>query len=113
VTAIYSFPVFHATNGDAFIIILDSEFNLDAINEEDDAPSDTPSIHPALAAVQRLHHHAHVHHPHTLDLASIPWAEMFTNKTSLTILLNAFVNGWIGFIAVTQLPSYIFYELSE
>lgn len=37
----------------------------------------------------------------------IPWGEIFTNPVSLTLFLNMFSYGWIGYMVLTELPSYL------
>jgi hypothetical protein len=37
----------------------------------------------------------------------IPWGEIFSNPVSLTLFLNMFSYGWIGYMVLTELPSYL------
>jgi hypothetical protein len=41
----------------------------------------------------------------------IPWGEFFTNPVSLTLLLNNFTFGWIGFMLLSEIPAYLTDEL--
>ena len=41
------------------------------------------------------------------DYDEIPWAQMFTSPVSLTLFLNNFTYGWIGYMVLTELPSYL------
>ncbi len=36
-----------------------------------------------------------------------PWAVFFTHPVSLTLLLNSWVAGWIGFTLLSEMPSYL------
>ena len=37
----------------------------------------------------------------------IPWGEIFSNPVALTLFLNMFTYGWIGYMVLTELPSYL------
>jgi hypothetical protein len=37
----------------------------------------------------------------------IPWGEIFSNPVSLTLFFNMFTYGWIGYMVLTELPSYL------
>jgi hypothetical protein len=68
-------------------------------------------VHPALAAIGRLHHHGHHFHPHDMKLSNIPWKHLMTNRVALTLFANAFIQGFIGFMIVTELPYFLFSQL--
>ena len=37
----------------------------------------------------------------------IPWGEIFSNPVSLTLFFNMFTYGWIGYMVMTELPSFL------
>lgn len=43
----------------------------------------------------------------------IPWAVIFSNPVSLTLFFNMFTYGWIGYMVLTELPSYLTDVLGE
>lgn len=40
-----------------------------------------------------------------------PWRQFFTHAATLTLLFNHFTHGWIGFLLLSELPSYMTQEL--
>jgi hypothetical protein len=38
---------------------------------------------------------------------NIPWKEFMTNRASLTLLLNAWSFGWIGFMLLSEIPAFL------
>lgn len=44
-------------------------------------------------------------------IAGTPWIHFFTNKHSLTLLLNSWVTGWIGFTLLSEMPTFLNDEL--
>jgi hypothetical protein len=47
------------------------------------------------------------------SLREIPWRAMFTHPTALTLFLNNWTFGWIGYMVLTELPSYLTDVLGE
>jgi len=51
------------------------------------------------------------------SFASKPWRQIFTHPASVTLLLNFWTFGWIGYMVLTEMPSYLNdelgYDLSE
>ena len=41
------------------------------------------------------------------DIREIPWREIFSHPTSLTLMLNNWTFGWIGYMVLTELPTYL------
>ena len=41
------------------------------------------------------------------DIGEIPWKEIFTNPVALTLFFNMFTYGWIGYMVLTEMPSYL------
>lgn len=39
--------------------------------------------------------------------SSIPWKGFFTHRASLTLLLNNWVFGWIGFMLLSEIPAFL------
>lgn len=44
-------------------------------------------------------------------VAGTPWIHFFTNKHALTLLLNSWVIGWIGFTLLSEMPTFLNDEL--
>lgn len=47
------------------------------------------------------------------SIREIPWRAMFTHPTTLTLFLNNWTFGWIGYMVLTELPSYLTDVLGE
>lgn len=41
------------------------------------------------------------------EIHEIPWKEIFTNAVTLTLFLNMFTYGWIGYMVLTEMPSFL------
>lgn len=79
-----------------------------------DTKSEARSRRSSSSAVgDRAHHHAHIFHPHKVELDSIPWCTIMKHPVVIVQMVNSFVSGWIGFMVVTQLPSYLYYQLRK
>lgn len=54
---------------------------------------------------------------HNRSFASKPWRQIFTHPASVTLLLNFWTFGWIGYMVLTEMPSFLNdelgYDLSE
>jgi hypothetical protein len=48
-----------------------------------------------------------------LVLTSKPWRQIFTHPASVTLLLNFWTFGWIGYMVLTEMPSYLNDELGK
>jgi MFS family permease len=61
---------------------------------EDTDPSTLPSHSPG-PAVRRF------------AVNEIPWGVIFTHPVSLTLFMNMFTYGWIGYVMLTEIPSFL------
>lgn len=48
---------------------------------------------------------------HDFVISEIPWIPMLTHSASLCLLLSNWVYGWIGYMLLTELPSFLNDEL--